>query len=36
MAGPPLIINENQIDELVTLLTEAVEATDFNSQDMIR
>lgn len=30
MAGPPLIINEAQIDELVSLLTEAVEATDFN------
>jgi hypothetical protein len=31
MAGPPLIINEAQVDELVTLLTEAIEATDFNS-----
>jgi adenosylmethionine-8-amino-7-oxononanoate aminotransferase len=30
MAGPPLIINEAQIDELVTLLAEAVEATDFS------
>jgi hypothetical protein len=31
MAGPPLIINEEQVDELVTLLTKAVEATEFNS-----
>ena len=30
MAGPPLIINEAQIDELVDLLAEAVVATDFN------
>ncbi|MFZ0548076.1 MAG: aspartate aminotransferase family protein [Candidatus Promineifilaceae bacterium] len=30
MAGPPLIINEAQIDELVALLTEAIKATDFS------
>jgi hypothetical protein len=31
MAGPPLTINEAQIEELVTVLTEAVEVTDFSS-----
>ncbi len=31
MVGPPLMINEGQIDELVSLLAEAVTATDFNS-----
>jgi adenosylmethionine-8-amino-7-oxononanoate aminotransferase len=30
MVGPPLIVNEDQIEELVSLLTTAVEATDFN------
>jgi adenosylmethionine-8-amino-7-oxononanoate aminotransferase len=30
MAGPPLIINEDQIDELVSLLADAVAAVDFN------
>lgn len=29
MVGPPLIINESQIDELVGLLAKAVSATDF-------
>ena len=29
MAGPPLIINEAQLDELVSLLTQAVQATNF-------
>jgi adenosylmethionine-8-amino-7-oxononanoate aminotransferase len=36
MAGPPLIINEEQIDELVDLLTEAVGAIDFTIQGIIR
>ena len=30
MAGPPLIINEAQVDELVSILVEAVQATNFH------
>jgi hypothetical protein len=30
MAGPPLIIHEEQVDELVNLLAEAIEAIDFS------
>jgi adenosylmethionine-8-amino-7-oxononanoate aminotransferase len=32
MAGPPLIINEEQVEELVALLLAAVESTDFTTK----